>query len=238
MTIQRLSIVFAALGLGLIGLSAQPTPQPGVQPPVVVYPSSGMTGSGTVTAAQGLFPDGTAALPSIAFSSQIGMGFYRPSANTIAIGNTAATGGIPLAFSQGISIGSPGTIVWSSTTSALGTGGTQLGSTSAKLWQIGDSQASGSGIEVNVSPATLGTCTGGTITTGSHSAAGGYTGNTSSSCIVNFATNWTNAPFCLAMSIASTTHPRVSATAVGSITITGGVSGEAITYLCTGRIGT
>ncbi len=36
MTTQRLSIIFAALGLGLIGLSAQPTPQPGVQPPVSV----------------------------------------------------------------------------------------------------------------------------------------------------------------------------------------------------------
>ncbi len=40
MTIQRLSIIFAALGLGLIGLSAQPTPQPGVQPPVSVTPPS------------------------------------------------------------------------------------------------------------------------------------------------------------------------------------------------------
>jgi hypothetical protein len=94
------------------------------------------------------------------------------------------------------------------------------------------------GMEINTAPATLGTCTGGTITTGSHSTAGGYTGNTSSSCVVNFSTSWTNAPFCVAMSIASTTHPRVSATAVGSITITGGVSGEAITYLCWGRIGT
>lgn len=95
------------------------------------------------------------------------------------------------------------------------------------------------GEEINLGSATLGTCTGGTITTGSHNFAGGYTGNTSSSCVVNFGTPaWTNAPFCVAMSIASTTHPRVSAVSTSAITVTGGVSGEAITYLCSGRIGT
>lgn len=102
-----------------------------------------------------------------------------------------------------------------------------------------NNRAQTSGYEVSLGSATLGTCTGGTITTGSHNFAGGYTGNTSSSCIVNFGTpNWTNAPFCVAMSIASTTHPRVSAVSTSSMTITGGVSGEAITYLCQGRIGT
>lgn len=107
-----------------------------------------------------------------------------------------------------------------------------------KLLSITDSQQA-TGMEINDGSATLGTCTGGTITTGSHNFGGGYTGNTSGSCVVNFGTPaWTNAPFCVAMSIASTTHPRVSAVATTSITITGGVSGEAITYHCVGRIGT
>lgn len=107
-----------------------------------------------------------------------------------------------------------------------------------KQWSVQDA-ANLTGMEVSVGSATLGTCTGGTITAGSHNFAGGYTGNTSGSCVVNFGTpNWTNAPFCTAMSIASTTHPRVSAVATSSITITGGVSGEAITYHCDGRIGT
>lgn len=111
-------------------------------------------------------------------------------------------------------------------------------SSADKMWSLLDS-ANLTGEELSVGSATLGTCTGGTITAGSHNFAGGYTGNTSGSCVVNFGTpNWSNAPFCVAMSIASTTHPRVSAVATSSITITGGVSGEAITYVCLGRIGT
>lgn len=95
------------------------------------------------------------------------------------------------------------------------------------------------GIEVNVGTPTLGTCTGGAIVSGSHNFAGSYTGNTSGSCIINFGTpNFTNAPFCFAMSLASTTHPRISAASASSITVTGGVSGEQINYHCDGRIGT
>lgn len=110
--------------------------------------------------------------------------------------------------------------------------------TASKLIQLEDAGVS-TGMEVNVGSATLGTCTAGTIVTGSHNFAGGYTGNTSSSCVINFgAPNFTNTPFCFAMSTASTTHPRISAASASSITITGGVSGEAINYHCDGRIGT
>ncbi len=90
MTIQRLSIVFAALGLGLIGLSAQPTPQPGVQPPVVVYPSSGVTGSGTVTATQLLVPNGTVGAPSIAWASDPTTGLYRAVAGQLTFSSAGA----------------------------------------------------------------------------------------------------------------------------------------------------
>lgn len=114
----------------------------------------------------------------------------------------------------------------------------RLLSSADKLLSVTDSTQT-TGLEVNNGSATLGTCTGGTITAGSHNFGGGYTGNTSGSCIVNFgAPAWTNAPFCGAWSTASTTHPRVSAISTTSMTITGGVSGEAITYLCSGRIGT
>ncbi len=117
-------------------------------------------------------------------------------------------------------------------------GRVQLLSGADKLLSVLDAGVA-TGLEVTVGSATLGTCTGGTITTGSHNFAGGYTGNTSSSCIVNFGTPaWTNAPFCIAHSIASTTHPRISAVSTASMTVTGGVSGEAITFLCVGRIGT
>lgn len=107
-----------------------------------------------------------------------------------------------------------------------------------KLVQV-QSSAGTTGMELNVGTSTLGTCTAGVLTPGSHNFAGEYTGNTSSSCVINFGTpNFTNTPFCFAMSEASTTHPRISASSASSITVTGGVSGEAIQYFCVGRIGT
>lgn len=117
-------------------------------------------------------------------------------------------------------------------------GRARTASTADKLLQINDS-ANSTGMELNVGTPTLGTCTGGSLTSGSHNFAGQYTGNTSGSCAINFGTpNFTQTPFCFAMSTASTTHPRISASSTSSITVTGGVSGETIQYFCIGRIGT
>lgn len=111
-------------------------------------------------------------------------------------------------------------------------------SSADKLAQLEDN-ARATGTEINNGTPTLGTCTGGSLTSGSHNIAGQYTGNTSSSCVINFGTpNFTNTPFCFAMSTASTTHPRISAASASSITVTGGISGETIQYFCIGRIGT
>lgn len=174
---------------------------------------------------------------------------WRSAAKTLTIDTDGAAGNLTQINLDSAAVSASGTFTSSSTSSGstfttTGTGGsyyvtTRSGwlSTADKLFQI-ENQAANTGFEMNVGSATLGTCTGGTITTGSHNFAGGYTGNTSSSCVVNFgAPSWTNAPFCIAMSIASTTHPRVSAVSTSSMTITGGVSGEAITYHCSGRIG-
>lgn len=145
------------------------------------------------------------------------------------VGAMAANGSIS-SNNSGIQAATGATIGWANVT--------KLFANTDKQLLVRDAAAA-TGAEISMGSATLGACTGGTITTGSHNFAGGYTGNTSSSCIITFGTpNWVNAPFCVAMSIASTTHPRVSATSTSSITITGGVSGEAITYGCWGRIGT
>jgi hypothetical protein len=118
------------------------------------------------------------------------------------------------------------------------TSNASISASAAKLIQFTEA-AGTTGTEINGGLASLGTCTGGTIVSGSHNTVGSYTGNTSGSCIVNFGTpSFTNAPFCFAHSRASTTHPRISAVAANSITITGGVSGEQIDYFCMGRIGT
>lgn len=113
-----------------------------------------------------------------------------------------------------------------------------LGSSADKLLQVTDNAAL-TGMELNAGTPALGTCTAGSLTSGSHNFAGEITGNTSGSCILNFGTpSFTNTPICFAMSRTSTTHPRISAASASSITITGGVSGEAIGYHCDGRIGT
>lgn len=97
----------------------------------------------------------------------------------------------------------------------------------------------GGGVEVNAGVPTLGTCTGGTMTSGSHNAAGEVTGNTSGSCVINFGTpNFTNAPFCTVNDETSLTAASVSARSASSITITGQLSGNAIMWICLGRIGT
>jgi hypothetical protein len=166
----------------------------------------------------------------------------RSAANALTIdtdGAGAALSTITLNVSElGVGIANGGSVKLSGAGAVIFNTRTEFTSTADKLLQT-LSSAGTTGEETSVGSATLGTCTGGTITTGSHNFAGGYTGNTSSSCVINFGTpNYTNAPFCVAMSIASTTHPRVSAASASSITITGGVSGEAITYICRGRIGT
>jgi hypothetical protein len=73
-----------------------------------------------------------------------------------------------------------------------------VGATADKLLQVVDNTQA-TGTEINNGTPTLGTCTGGTLTSGSHNIAGEVTGNTSGSCVLNFGTpNFTNTPvlFC------------------------------------------
>lgn len=167
----------------------------------------------------------------------------RSAAKTLTIDTDGAGGALTNVNVQGPLTSSAALIASTSVNANATSGFTLVGSaaifaTASKLTQITDSGGT-TGTEINNGTPTLGTCTAGALTSGSHNNAGEYTGNTSSSCIINFGTpNWTNTPWCFAMSEASTTHPRISAKSVSSITIAGGVSGEAIQYWCTGRIGT
>jgi hypothetical protein len=169
--------------------------------------------------------------------------FRRSAAKTLTIDTDGANGALTGVNVQGPLTSSAALIASTSVNANAGSGFTLVGnaalfSTASKLVQL-TSSAGTTGLEFNTGSATLGTCTGGTIVTGSHNQAGGYTGNTSGSCVINFGTPaWTNTPFCFAMSTASLTHPRISAASTSAITITGGVSGEAINYHCEGRIGT
>ncbi len=110
--------------------------------------------------------------------------------------------------------------------------------TTAKLTQVLDGAAA-TGLELNTGTPALGTCTGGTLVSGSHNFGGEITGNTSGSCVLNFGTpNFTNTPFCTLNDETNLVAARVSARSNASITITGLTSGDAVQYLCFGRIGT
>lgn len=112
-----------------------------------------------------------------------------------------------------------------------------VGQNTAKLVQVLD-VTSTTGMEFNNGTPTLGTCTGGSLTSGSHNFGGEVTGNTSGSCVLNFGTpNFTNTPFCMLNDESSLTAVRISARSASSITITGVPSGEAVQYFCIGRIG-
>lgn len=95
---KRLLLLLALLAIAA-PLSAQTTtfviPPGTLMPPVVLFPASGVSGSGTVTAPQVLFPDGTAGAPSIAFASETTLGFRRSSAAVVTLqGSLTATASI------------------------------------------------------------------------------------------------------------------------------------------------
>lgn len=151
---------------------------------------------------------------------------------------TLSSAGVLTAVGAGSSVVSGGSVQAAAGSAMFWLGRSTMSSTADKLLMLGDAAVL-TGTEINVGTPTLGTCTAGALTSGSHNFAGQYTSNTSGSCVINFGTpNFTNTPFCFAMSTASTTHPRISASSNSSITVTGGVSGETIQYLCIGRIGT
>ncbi len=117
-------------------------------------------------------------------------------------------------------------------------GRAQLQSSADKLMVIEDN-AGATGMELNVGTPALGTCTGGSLVSGSHNFGGEITGNTSGSCVLNFGTpNFTNTPFCTLNDETSLVAARVSSRSASSITITGLTSGDAVQYICVGRIGT
>ena len=167
------------------------------------------------------------------FKSSLNDAAFNTAATLTAGGNLTTTGSMTSSMffaTTNVSAGSSGSLL-------IGSRGGFSATADKQILQLDTGGTTG--MELNVGTPTLGTCTAGSLTSGSHNFAGEITGNTSGSCVLNFGTpNYTNAPMCFAMSRTSTTHPRISAVAGNSITITGGVSGEAIGYVCVGRIGT
>lgn len=113
---------------------------------VIIQAQAFINSSGTASGPI-LCTDGTAALPSCgAFASQPGLGFFRPGANHIAIGNSAATGGLPFDFGQSFTINSAGFILFSSTTNAFsGASDVGINRQGVGVVQIGDGGANANG---------------------------------------------------------------------------------------------
>lgn len=118
------------------------------------------------------------------------------------------------------------------------TGRSAFLSTADKLVQL-ENNANTTGVEFNVGTPTLGTCVGGSVTSGSHNTMGEVTGNTSGSCIINFGIpNFTNTPFCTINDESALIAVQISARSASSMTVTGAASGNNFQWICLGRIGT
>ncbi len=118
------------------------------------------------------------------------------------------------------------------------TGRSLFTSTADKLLQVLDNAAM-TGTEISNGTPTLGTCTGGAMTSGSHNTAGQVTGNTSGTCAVTFGTpNFTNTPFCQATDGTGARALFITAASASTFTVNGLTSGDAFTWVCLGRIGT
>lgn len=118
------------------------------------------------------------------------------------------------------------------------TGRTLTSSTADKLLQV-LSNAGTTGMEISAGTPTLGTCTAGAITSGSHNFGGEVTGNTSGTCAVLFGTPaFTNAPYCQATDGTGARALFITTVTAAGFTVNGLTSGDAFTFACVGRIGT
>ena len=81
-------------------------------------------------------PAGTLTAPGVSVGRP-GLGFYQPSANTIAFANDAATNNPPISFSQGIGLSSGSQLVWTATNSTAN-GQTVIQQIAANRLQIFD----------------------------------------------------------------------------------------------------
>lgn len=79
--------------------------------PVIVFPSSGVTGAGVVTSPQGLFPDGTALLPAVAYAAEPTTGFWRSGAATVTLQGALLTTG-SINTSGELKVGSTNALYW------------------------------------------------------------------------------------------------------------------------------
>lgn len=147
-----------------------------------------------------------------------------------AVGTIASSNGSLSATNGGVTINAAGAYAFSTRVN--------LKSGADKLFSIVDT-ALATGMEISMGTPTLGTCTGGSLVSGSHNFGGEVTGNTSGSCVITFgAPAFTNTPFCVLNDETTLTAIRISARSASSITVTGAVSGDAFQFICLGRIGT
>lgn len=201
-----------------------------------------------------LFGDGTLSSPSIAFNNQPGFGFFRNGTSILGLSGGASAlpiiqfGGTDATFpalrrdASGLDVITADQSAFSViNVSFLGFGPNRgfFGSTANKLVQINDT-ANATGTELSHGSPTLGTCVGGSMTSGSHNVAGEVTATTGGSCVITFgAPVFTNPPFCVVTDETTTpTALQLSNRASGTITVANITSGHAFTWVCLGRIGT
>ncbi len=231
---RRIALALVALLAAVVPAAAQSTtfviPPGSLMPPVILFPASGVSGSGVVTAPQLLCPDGTALLPSCgAFASEPTLGFWRSGAGTITA--TGALVGTSFVGSSNILAG---------TSSILGmTGKFQLKAPAdGNINAMNAGATLGVDLKVDALP-TVASGFGGTpsITAGSTPFAGSVnvgTGGAATSGIINFnGTAFPSAPFCVANDSTTTLAQRaIGSTTQLTITSAAWTASDIVTWIC------
>lgn len=208
----RLGVSAGVCALALVVVTAQSS-QPWV-PPFAITPSS----------ATGLFAAGSSGAPSIAFSAESTLGFYRSAAATV----TLAGGSLTTANGS----------FQASSAAFLGlTSRSQISSPADGLVNVTQFSAATVGYQVNPGTAapTATTCGTGAATARSNNMAGQITATGATTCTVTFgAPAWSFAPFCSVTDVTTIAALRISASSTTAITVTGLTSGDVFNWVCGG----
>lgn len=213
---KKLLIVAVLLFPSLVFAAEIPKFPPGYISPngnqlnLMVAAVNNLTGNGT--AGTVTIGNGTVALPSLAFGSDLDTGIYRIGANNLGV---AANG------AKVLDVGTTGLAVTgllSATTTLSVTGASTLGK-----------------IITGATPPVLSSCGGSPTISGSDTAGRFVIGSAATACTVTFAAAYTGAPYCtITAEVATQPTYTVANTAISVAT---GIASTAYHYVCVARSG-
>ena len=208
--------------------------------PITNFPFSFINGGGVANGPV-LHPDGTAAAPSVSFTTNTNRGLFNDTANA-GVGVTVAGAQTTLFSAGGIfnvagpyQTSSSGTFAWTNGTALGGSADLVLGRAAAGILNITNNGGTPDfNISVSGAPA-LSTCGDGALQTGSSNSSGRVVGTTQTACTLTFsATFGGNSADCFIENITAN-RGNVTAASATAFTVSNLTAGDDFMYFCVGR---